>query len=316
MFKHPTRPLKISILGLLVITCVMAHGCRTQAGPATEAGWLEINGAEIYYKAMGSGPTAFVLHGGPGDSHETMLQLEALADQYRLIFYDQRAAGRSTGDADTASHTVAHFVEDLEQLRLKLAPGKINIIGGSWGTMVGMHYAMKYAENVNALVLLSPMGVRSEYFATYRANIAANRTTEDSLALERITATDDFKIGLPAAQEQFWRTFFNAYFYDPALVDSIRLWFRDTTYAQVPGRYFGLWRFFGGYDLTGDLHRITCPTLIVYGDHDPTPFDYVQPLHEGIAGSQLVTLENVGHWLWVEAPERLIPVVREFLEED
>ena len=89
---------------------------------------------------MGQGVPIFILHGGPGDSHDTMLQLQALADQYRLIFYDQRAAGRSTGDADTASHTIEQFVEDLEQLRLKLAPEKINIIGGSWGAMVAMKF--------------------------------------------------------------------------------------------------------------------------------------------------------------------------------
>ena len=32
----------------------------------------------------------------------------------------------STGDADTASHTIEQFVEDLEQLRLKLGADKIN----------------------------------------------------------------------------------------------------------------------------------------------------------------------------------------------
>ena len=81
-----------------------------------------------------------------------MLQLTNLSDRYKLIFYDQRAAGRSTGYADTASHTIESFIEDLEQLRMNLPPGKINIIGASWGAMLAMQYAM---------VLLGSMGASS-----------------------------------------------------------------------------------------------------------------------------------------------------------
>ncbi|HUV29653.1 MAG TPA: alpha/beta hydrolase [Acidobacteriota bacterium] len=302
------------VITLLAGLGILVSGCAPRPS-AVQEGQTEIRGIEIHYRMMGSGKATFVLSGGPGDALETMLPFEALSDEYRLILYDQRAAGRSTGDADTATHTMDNFVEDLESLRLKLAPEKINIIGGSWGCMVAMHYAFKYPENVSALVLTSTMGVSADYLPVYRANIAANRTAEDSLAINEITGSEDITRRRPEAVEKFWRLYFRAYCYDPGYADSINLWYRDTTYEIVEGRYNRLREFFGSYDIRDSLKLITCPTLILYGDYDPTPFEYVQPIHEGIVGSKLVRFENAGHWLWVEAADRILPVIRDFLKE-
>ena len=301
------------IITLFILVCSLFYGCYSQESFDVTEGKLQINSAEIYYKIVGNGFPTFVLHGGPGDSHDTMLQLKELSDQYKLIFYDQRAAGRSTGDADTASHTVVQFVDDLEQLRLKLAPGKINIIGGSWGAMLAIQYASKYSKNINAMVLMSNMGISSEYFKTYQSNIENNRTPEDSLALDQITKTDDFKKRIPGTMERYWRIYFRSYFYNPDLVDSLNLWMRDTTYEIVPGRYAKLMEFFSDYDIYNDLKTISCPTLILHGDHDPTPIEWVKPIHEHISGSQMFIIENAGHWLWVEAPSQIFPLMRKFM---
>jgi len=36
-------------------------------------------------------------------------------------------------------------------------------------------------------------------------------------------------------------------------------------------------------------------------------------IHENIPGSQLAVIKNAGHWLWVEAPDQLFPIIRDFL---
>jgi len=301
------------IVSLFIFFGILVYNCNSQTSPNVTEGKLQINSAEIYYKIIGNGYPTFILHGGPGDTHDTMLQLRELADHYKLIFYDQRAAGRSTGDVDTASHTVDQFVDDLEQLRLKLAPGQINIIGGSWGAMLAMQYASKYSQNINAMVLMSSMGVSSEYFNIYQSNIEKNRTKEDSLSLEQIKETDEFKNRYPEAMEEYWRIYFRAYFYNPDLVAGINLWMRDTTYKQIHGRYAKLWEFFNDYDIHDDLKKISCRTLILHGDHDPTPIEWVQPIHDNIAESQISIIKNTGHWLWVESPDQIFPLIRNFL---
>src|SRR5262249_8455414 len=55
-----------------------------------------------------------VVHGGPGAHHDYLLpQLLALADDYRLIFYDQRGGGRSRTD-DRSPITWQTHVADLD----------------------------------------------------------------------------------------------------------------------------------------------------------------------------------------------------------
>jgi len=302
--------------GVITIFILSFSGCRSKSEIPITEGKAGVGSAEIYYKIIGQGTPTFVLHGGPGDTHDTMLQLQGLADEYQLIFYDQRAAGRSTGDADTASHTIEQFVDDLEQLRQQLAPEKINLIGGSWGALLAMQYAMKYSENINALVILSTTGVRAESMESFSAVKEKRRTTADSLALEEIIASDGFQQRLPASWEKLWRIYFRSYCYEPTYADSINLWLRDTTWAIVPGRYAGLGRFFNNYDLTPDLNKITCPTLVLYGDYDMTALEWVMPIVAGIPGARLEIIENAGHWLWVEAADKVIPLIRNFFSEN
>ena len=307
---------KTRLFGILILIVFGLELTACISGLQVKEGLLKIGSADIYFKTMGSGTPTFILHGGPGDTHDTMLQLSPLSNDFKLIFYDQRAAGRSTGDADTVSHTIEQFVEDLEQLRLKLGADKINLIGGSWGSMVAMQYAMKYSDHIRAMVLMSSMGIRSEYFPFYQANIKSKRTPEDSLALERIQQSEGFKSRAPDEVEKFWRIYFRAYCCNPTCADSLHLWMRNAIEPEVPGRYAKLGEFLEDYNLEEDLRSIQCPTLVLHGDCDPTPVEWVVPIHEKIAGSQLQTIPNAGHWLWVEGVDQVIPKIRTFFKEN
>src|SRR5262249_21937968 len=57
---------------------------------------------DLYLHEMGQGPTVVVLHGGPGADHGYLLpQFAVLADQARLVFYDQRGGGQSRAGTST-----------------------------------------------------------------------------------------------------------------------------------------------------------------------------------------------------------------------
>jgi pimeloyl-ACP methyl ester carboxylesterase len=56
------------------------------------------------------------------------------------------------------------------------------------------------------------------------------------------------------------------------------------------------------------------PTLIVWGDRDGViPVEHAHDAHELIEGSRLEILEGVGHFPHVEAPERFVDVLLDFL---
>jgi pimeloyl-ACP methyl ester carboxylesterase len=57
------------------------------------------------------------------------------------------------------------------------------------------------------------------------------------------------------------------------------------------------------------------PTLIIWGDADPIiPVEHAREAHAGIEGSRLEIFEGVGHYPHVEAPERFVALLREFVE--
>jgi len=98
-----------------------------------QEGFINVNDIQLYYKVMGKGEPVVVLHGGPDLDHNHMLPLAELADNYKVVFYDQRMTGNSTGIPDAGSITVNNFVQDLEQIRKQLKLGKMHLLGHSWG---------------------------------------------------------------------------------------------------------------------------------------------------------------------------------------
>ncbi|MEK7251534.1 MAG: alpha/beta fold hydrolase, partial [Bacteroidota bacterium] len=83
-----------------------------------EEGFTQINGTQLFYKIIGKGTPIVILHGGPGLDHSYLLpQMAELAKTHKLIFFDQRASGKSSVDSDTNSMTMKNLVEDVEGIR-------------------------------------------------------------------------------------------------------------------------------------------------------------------------------------------------------
>lgn len=155
-------------------------------GPTLE---LHVTVAPAFREAARSDPL-FVLAGGPGEAGSDVLPL--LSTAFRrvratrdIVFIDQRgtglsgrldcptrpeqetmidaqldqamfdciAAARKRADRPLAAYTTAHAARDIEQVRLALGYGKINVWGGSYGTRLGQVYARAYPASVRTLVL-------------------------------------------------------------------------------------------------------------------------------------------------------------------
>jgi len=81
-------------------------------------------------------------------------------------------------------------------------------------------------------------------------------------------------------------------------------WIFRTSLADLPKHYAAV---------EAQLARIECRTLIVWGDRDPFfPVDVAQRMHRSIPGSELVVLENTGHFVPEERPERIAAEMKEF----
>jgi pimeloyl-ACP methyl ester carboxylesterase len=77
---------------------------------------------------------------------------------------------------------------------------------------------------------------------------------------------------------------------------------------------------FAGVDLarveapTLVLHRITAPTLVIWGDGDRlVPPVYAHEFGERIAGARVELVEGGGHLFFWERPEAFVRILAEFL---
>ncbi|MCP4547517.1 MAG: alpha/beta fold hydrolase [bacterium] len=266
-------------------------------------GYVEVDGARLYYKAIGSGEPIVVLHGGPGFDHQTFLpDLELLAEHNRVIFYDQRGSGLSEGPVDSVSITIENFIADIEAIRKHFNIEKLNLLGHSWGGILAMHYAVEHPGNLNTLIVASA-GASSDCFGAMGENISANRTPEDWEALGEIYESEEFKADDPAAIEAFWRIYFKVYFPDPSFADSMNLAMTERTIKNGNAVAGNILASVGDFDLCDALAAVTCPALVIHGEADPMPTTYAEQINECLPNSELVIVENAGHWLFVDGRE-------------
>ncbi len=286
------------------------------AQQAANRGRANVNGVSLYYEIYGQGAPLVIIHGGPGLDHTYLLpQLLKLADHYRLIFYDQRGSGNSTGTVDSASMTIGTFVRDLDGLRAALKLDTINLLGHSWGGLLAMEYACTFPTRVGKIILENSAGPTSEWELPLGRNRESRRTPADSVALVKIMGSAGFAKRAPPAMEQFARVFFRSYFHNQSLADSLTLTFSQETAKNILPIFAFMGRQIASYDLRPELRKLECPVLIIAGDDDPIPLSYAEQTHELIHGSKLVVLKDCGHFSFIEAPRRFLSACDDFLSD-
>lgn len=116
--------------------------------PAPRTGTVETTGARIHYSVAGSGSAVVLIHGWALSLREWDDQITALSPHHRVVAFDRRGYGRSTGFAD-ASADPGDIRALLDTLRIRSAV----LVGHSAGADVAIRFAAAMPERVEALVL-------------------------------------------------------------------------------------------------------------------------------------------------------------------
>ena len=126
-----------------------------------------LNGVRFHVEEFGAptAPLLIVLHGGPGADFRYLLGLAALADRYRVLFYDQRGSGLSER-MPAATLTPEVFVDDLHAMVQAYGGGRpVHLLGHSWGAMLATAYTSAHPQQVASLVLAEPGFIDQESLA-------------------------------------------------------------------------------------------------------------------------------------------------------
>ena len=134
---------------------------RYAVGEPFDSGMLDVGGGHrIYWERVGSpqGKPAVVLHGGPGSGARPWWRSYFDPARYCVTLFDQRGCGRSRPLAsdpgiDLSLITTQHLISDIEALRELHGVDRWLVFGGSWGSTLGLAYAVGYPSRVSELVL-------------------------------------------------------------------------------------------------------------------------------------------------------------------
>jgi 3-oxoadipate enol-lactonase len=119
-----------------------------------------IRGAQISWSAVGRGSTVIVAHGLSRSRAKDALgpyDWSPVAETHRLIAYDARGHGESTGDPSPSEYRWSELARDLLELLDQIAPTeKVSGIGSSMGTATLLHAAVREPSRFDRLVLALP----------------------------------------------------------------------------------------------------------------------------------------------------------------
>ena len=259
-------------------------------------------GSIAYREAVPDGQArgeALLVHGYPESSMMWVAVLEALAAQgVRAVALDLPGAGDSPPDLP---RTWERQVEALESFRAGVRLERPALVTHDWGGLVGLWWACEHPDRVAALVL-SDTGFFPEgkWHGLARAlrtegegeEVLASVTLEGFTEVMRQTAP-----GIdPVAVEHYWRGQAT-----PEGRQGVLDLYRSGDFSKLE-------RF------DGALAALGVPTLILWGAHDDfAPVAGAHRFAREIAHSELVVLDDAGHFLFDTHPERTAAEVARFL---
>jgi len=124
---------------------------------------------KVWTKRFGNNPKIkiLLLHGGPAASHEYMECFESFFPQEGFEFYeyDQLGASYSDQPTDSSLWTIDRYVDEVEQVRKAIGADSSNfyVLGNSWGGMLAMEYALKYQQNMKAVIVADMVASIPDY---------------------------------------------------------------------------------------------------------------------------------------------------------
>jgi esterase len=131
------------------------HGARAALGRLTRVTkayrTLVRDGARLSVRDWGgNGPAVLLVHGLTGSQRMWRVLAPLLAERHRVVTYDQRCHGRSSG---SANYSWSAFVDDLEAVVNELELRDVTLVGHSFGAAIVLEVAVGN-ENCRALALL------------------------------------------------------------------------------------------------------------------------------------------------------------------
>ena len=242
---------------------------------ANDQGYVENDGARIWYATYGSGSPVILLHGGLGHSGNWGYQVPALVrSSYRAVLIDSRGHGRSTRDARSFMYEL--MASDVSAVMDKLHLERVGLVGWSDGACTALILASQAPTRVAGVFFfacnMDPSGTKEFEFSP----IIKRCFDRHVKAYAQLSATPDQFEEFSSAVGLMQRT--------------------QPNYSA------------------DDLAQIGVPVAVVHSEHDEfIKREHAEYLARSIPSAELVNLHGVSHFAPLQRPEQFNIAMLAFL---
>ena len=247
----------------------------------------------LHYELAGpAGAPVVVLSNSLGTTLEMWEpQADVLARTFRVLRYDTRGHGRS--ELPPPPFDIGDYGRDVLALMDLLDIERAHFVGLSMGGLTGQWLGIHASSRIDKLVLCNTA-----------ACIGKPEGWRERIEFVRSHGLDEIATGAPA--RWFTQDFVAAH---RPTVDTLTARLRTLS----PDGYTAGCDVLAGTDLRDEIDRISRPTLVIAGEHDPvTTLADARFMVDRIRGAQLVTL-NASHLSNVEAAQAFTEALLAFL---
>lgn len=266
---------------------------------AIDQGFVETNGAKLYYEIEGRGDPLLLIHGGLGSLRMWDEQVPAFAERYRVIRYDTRGFGR-TETEDVAFTNVDDAIAVLDHASARSA----YVVGQSRGGMIGLDLVIAHPDRVGAFVHVAS-GIGG-----FRPELPEGTSKPPWDEMERFWKEK----GWDELGELETRVWVDGWGQPPTRIPELRErvkgWILENYRAEkAEGKPRALTP-----PAAERLGEIRIPLLVMTGLIDEPGSDVVgRHLAASVAGARVVEFPGVAHMIHLEEPERFTRLVLDFL---
>ena len=301
------------LLGLAVVGVVAA--CTPEGPPPYERpddGFVEVRGARLAYRVLGSGPgtPALFLHGGPGGSScGFAMTLDALLETRPVVIYDQIGSGYSSRIPTERLDDFTdfdRFLEEVDALRAELQLDEVHLVGSSWGTAVALEYLLERgSEGIRSVTFSGPFFSTKRWIEDTDLLVATlSESSQEAIAAANASGDYDTEAFDKANTE------FSANYGIRTPRDQIDWAECESQPSGNSGLYQHMWgpSEFVSTGTLRDYYRIDrlsevdVPTLFLMGEYDEPSFETVAGYRDMVAGSQMEVIPDAGHGSSIDQP--------------
>jgi len=269
---------------------------------------VEVSGLRFHVVDEGKGTPVILLHGFPDTARIWRSQIAALAAKgYRAIAPDLRGRGRSERPARVSDYALSALVGDVTGIMDALGVARAHVVGHDWGAGVAWALASLVPQRVDHLVVISvgfPGVTRPDLEALQKAWYRLLFLFEGTA--EELLQKDDWYLLRETLQGRGDVEQYIADLSEPGALTAGLNWYR----ANLPAD-----RLLGP---PPELPPVQAPTLGIFGTAEPylTEASMVRS-KERVRGTwRYERFEGIGHWVQLEASERLNALLLEFLPKE